>query len=76
MRAATDGRVRYAAPERVPESIRAIAAESLQYVADTPVSISGRVELLWYFREQSVSHVYHRYGNLGSRSGELRDEPT
>jgi RHH-type transcriptional regulator, proline utilization regulon repressor / proline dehydrogenase / delta 1-pyrroline-5-carboxylate dehydrogenase len=68
-------RVRYAAPYRVPDTIRAAAAEALQYVADTPVSLHGRIELLWYMREQSVSHVYHRYGNLGLRIGELRDEP-
>jgi RHH-type proline utilization regulon transcriptional repressor/proline dehydrogenase/delta 1-pyrroline-5-carboxylate dehydrogenase len=74
IRMVPDGRVRYAATERVPESIRAAAAESLQYVADTPVSTHGRIELLWYFREQSVSHVYHRYGNLGLRMDEPRDE--
>jgi RHH-type proline utilization regulon transcriptional repressor/proline dehydrogenase/delta 1-pyrroline-5-carboxylate dehydrogenase len=68
-------RVRYAAPERVPEVIRRAAAESLQYVADSPVSAHGRIELLWYFREQSISHVYHRYGNLGLRADEPRAEP-
>jgi RHH-type proline utilization regulon transcriptional repressor/proline dehydrogenase/delta 1-pyrroline-5-carboxylate dehydrogenase len=68
-------RVRYASPERVPESIRAAAAEVLQYIADSPVSLHGRIELLWYFREQSVSHMYHRYGNLGLRADEVRDEP-
>jgi RHH-type proline utilization regulon transcriptional repressor/proline dehydrogenase/delta 1-pyrroline-5-carboxylate dehydrogenase len=68
-------RVRYAAPDRVPEIIRKAAAESLEYVADTPVSTQGRIELLWYVREQSVSHVYHRYGNLGERADEPRDEP-
>jgi RHH-type proline utilization regulon transcriptional repressor/proline dehydrogenase/delta 1-pyrroline-5-carboxylate dehydrogenase len=68
-------RVRYAAPERVPVAIRTAAAEALQYVADTRVSVQGRVELLWYLREQSVSHVYHRYGNLGLRGDERRDEP-
>ena len=56
-------------------TIRAAAAEALQYMADTPVSLHGRVELLWYLREQSVSHVYHRYGNLGLRGDERRDEP-
>ena len=61
-------RVRYAAPERVPDTIRTAAAEALQYVADAPVSMHGRVELLWYLREQSISHVYHRYGNLGRRA--------
>jgi len=68
-------RVRYATAARVPDIIRAAAAESLQYVADTPVSTCGRVELLWYVREQSISHVYHRYGNLGSRAEEVRNEP-
>ncbi len=67
IRAGHVARVRYAAPRRVPETIRAAAAETLQYVADTPVSLHGRVELLWYMREQSVSHVYHRYGNVGLR---------
>jgi RHH-type proline utilization regulon transcriptional repressor/proline dehydrogenase/delta 1-pyrroline-5-carboxylate dehydrogenase len=68
-------RVRYASPDRVPDVVRKAAAEALQYVADTPVSLHGRVELLWYVREQSVSHVYHRYGNLGLRVDESRDEP-
>jgi RHH-type proline utilization regulon transcriptional repressor/proline dehydrogenase/delta 1-pyrroline-5-carboxylate dehydrogenase len=67
-------RVRYARPERVPEIIRRAAAEALQYVADEPVSAHGRIELLWYVREQSISHVYHRYGNLGIRANEPRAE--
>jgi RHH-type proline utilization regulon transcriptional repressor/proline dehydrogenase/delta 1-pyrroline-5-carboxylate dehydrogenase len=75
MRGGRVARVRYAAPERVPMAIRKAAAESLQYVADTPVSAQGRVELLSYLREQSVSHMYHRYGNLGERAGEPRAEP-
>ena len=68
-------RVRYAAPDRVPAEIRAAAAEALQYVADAPVLGHGRIELLWYVREQSISHLYHRYGNLGIRVDEPRDEP-
>jgi RHH-type proline utilization regulon transcriptional repressor/proline dehydrogenase/delta 1-pyrroline-5-carboxylate dehydrogenase len=68
-------RIRYAAPNRVPEPIRIAAATSLQYIADTPVSRHGRVEVLWYVHEQSVSHIYHRYGNLGLRGDESRNEP-
>jgi RHH-type proline utilization regulon transcriptional repressor/proline dehydrogenase/delta 1-pyrroline-5-carboxylate dehydrogenase len=68
-------RIRYATPDRVPQVVHVAAAESLQYIADTPVSSHGRVELLWYLREQSISHVYHRYGNLGIRSDEPRLEP-
>jgi RHH-type transcriptional regulator, proline utilization regulon repressor / proline dehydrogenase / delta 1-pyrroline-5-carboxylate dehydrogenase len=36
------------------------------------VLAEGRVELLWYLQEQSLSHIYHRYGNLGRRSEEER----
>jgi RHH-type proline utilization regulon transcriptional repressor/proline dehydrogenase/delta 1-pyrroline-5-carboxylate dehydrogenase len=68
-------RVRFAAPDRVPPSIRAAAAEAFVYLADGPVLAEGRVELLWYLREQSISDEYHRYGNLGARSEERRAEP-
>ncbi len=33
---------------------------------------NGRVELLRYLREQSVSVEVHRHGNLGDREGEDR----
>ncbi|HMO84664.1 MAG TPA: aldehyde dehydrogenase family protein, partial [Lacipirellulaceae bacterium] len=65
-------RVRYAAPDRVPASLRRAAAEALAYVADAPPVACGRAELLWYVQEQSLSHAYHRYGNLGRRAGEPR----
>jgi len=68
-------RLRYAAPGRVPESIRRAAAEAGLFVAATPVQAVGRIELLWYLQEQSVSIDYHRYGNLGARAGEARAEP-
>lgn len=69
------GRVRYAAPSRVPDRVRHAATSALEYIADVPVSAHGRIELLWYVREQSITHRYDRYGNLGFRSQELRDEP-
>jgi RHH-type proline utilization regulon transcriptional repressor/proline dehydrogenase/delta 1-pyrroline-5-carboxylate dehydrogenase len=68
------GRLRYAAPERVPDPIRHAAADAAQYIAATPVLPVGRIELLWYLREQSLSIDYHRYGNLGARSAEQRAE--
>lgn len=61
-------RVRYAAPGRVPVSIRQAAHESQIFIADAPVLAEGRLELLWYVQEQSLSFDYHRYGNLGSRA--------
>jgi RHH-type proline utilization regulon transcriptional repressor/proline dehydrogenase/delta 1-pyrroline-5-carboxylate dehydrogenase len=33
-------------------------------VIDAPVLATGRLELRWYLREQTVSHVLHRYGNV------------
>jgi RHH-type proline utilization regulon transcriptional repressor/proline dehydrogenase/delta 1-pyrroline-5-carboxylate dehydrogenase len=75
MPAHTDERIRFAAPDRVPAVLRAAATESGAWLADEPVIAEGRVELLWYLREQSVSYDYHRYGNLGTRAGEARHEP-
>jgi len=43
-------------------------------VVSVPVSAEGRLELLWYVREQSISTDYHRYGNLGMRADEVRAE--
>lgn len=68
-------RLRYAAPSRVPEEVRRAANEANIFIADSPVLVEGRIELLWYLREQSLSFDYHRYGNLGPRSGEVRAEP-
>jgi len=68
---ATD-RVRFAAPDRVPVSVRRAAAECHVFIADAPVLAEGRIELLWYVQEQSVSFDYHRYGNLGPRAAEPR----
>ncbi|MCR9295688.1 MAG: aldehyde dehydrogenase family protein, partial [bacterium] len=65
-------RVRYASRTAVPLAVRKAADQQLIYIADAPVSPVGRVELLWYVREQSICIDYHRYGNLGFRSGEQR----
>ena len=70
VREAETDRVRFAAPERVPEIVFRAAAASGVYLARAPVLIQGRVELLRYVREQSISSDYHRYGNLSIREGE------
>jgi cytochrome c-type biogenesis protein CcmH/NrfF len=33
-------------------------------VIDAPVLANGRLELRAYVREQTLSHVVHRYGNI------------
>jgi len=67
-----DVRLRYAGRDRVPAAIRKQAAAEGCWIADLPVMGVGRIELLWYLREQSISYDYHRYGNLGRRSEEPR----
>jgi RHH-type proline utilization regulon transcriptional repressor/proline dehydrogenase/delta 1-pyrroline-5-carboxylate dehydrogenase len=67
-------RVRYAGPTRPPTQVLAAGAESGVAVIRVPVSAEGRLELLWYLIEQSLSIDYHRYGNLGVRSSETRAE--
>jgi RHH-type proline utilization regulon transcriptional repressor/proline dehydrogenase/delta 1-pyrroline-5-carboxylate dehydrogenase len=62
------GRIRYGAPNRVPYDLLREAAKNGLYISRTEVMMEGRIELLQYFREQSISHDYHRYGNLGERA--------
>jgi len=65
-------RIRYASPSGVPMEVRRVANENLVFIADERVSEYGKIELLWYVREQSLSLDYHRYGNLGFRGEEQR----
>jgi len=67
-------RVRHAAPERVALEVQRAGNEAGGIVISVPVSAEGRLELLWYVHEQSISTDYHRYGNLGLRAGEARAE--
>ncbi len=61
-------RIRYAAPERVPEAVLKAAAGKGYYIARQPVVMEGRLELIHYLQNQSLCHNYHRYGNLGERA--------
>jgi RHH-type proline utilization regulon transcriptional repressor/proline dehydrogenase/delta 1-pyrroline-5-carboxylate dehydrogenase len=65
-------RVRFANRTAVSPEFRQIAAKTGHWLADVRVVSEGRVELLWYLREQSISWDYHRYGNLGVRAQEAR----
>ena len=68
-------RIRYAHAERVPQKVFEAAAETGFYIARTPVAMDGRIELLHYYRQQSICNNYHRYGNLGERALESDSEP-
>lgn len=53
------------------EMLEALADRAVNIVR-APVMANGRIELLNYLREVSISHNYHRYGNLGLREKEKR----
>ena len=65
-------RVRYAAPDHASLEVLQAGNAANGCVVSVPVSAEGRLELLWYVREQSISTDYHRYGNLGVRADEER----
>lgn len=54
------------------DDLKKVASERHCYIDYAPPLANGRVELLHYLREVSLSVSYHRYGNLGLREGELR----
>lgn len=60
-------RIRFLKPENVSDSIYKSVAPYAIYIASEPFVANGRVELMHYFIEQSISNSYHRYGNLGLR---------
>jgi RHH-type proline utilization regulon transcriptional repressor/proline dehydrogenase/delta 1-pyrroline-5-carboxylate dehydrogenase len=65
-------RLRVLSPGRLSHMIREAARISHVAIIERPVVADGRVELLWYLQEQSISFDYHRYGNLGARAHEHR----
>ncbi|RXK00902.1 aldehyde dehydrogenase [Arcobacter sp. CECT 8986] len=61
-------RVIYSDIAKVPETIFEATSKHLStFVVRMKPMMEGRIELLNYFKEQSISHSYHRYGNIGAR---------
>ena len=56
-------RIRTCSPEIPKELYHAAASEGI-YIAHAKPVVEGRIELLHYLREQSISYEYHRYGNI------------
>lgn len=62
------GVMRLRALSSVAESVRRMCGSCFVTVVEEPVVDDGRIECLRYLNEQSISHDYHRYGNLGRRA--------
>ena len=58
-------RIRFLTPPII--SLYEAVADYALYIATEPFIEHGRIELMHYFVEQSISDSYHRYGNLGLR---------
>lgn len=54
------------------ETFAFVTANCFCHLIRAPILANGRVELLYYLNERSVSINYHRYGNLGIRENERR----
>lgn len=48
----------------IPRIMYERAAETNKYIATAPPVKQGRVELIHYIKEQSISFEYHRYGSI------------
>ncbi len=48
----------------LPDAFYSRAAELGKYIATATPMAEGRIELLHYLKEQSVSYEYHRYGSI------------
>ena len=58
---------------RLPEmAVKNALAQAACNLNVGEVMANGRLELLHFLREVSISRDYHRYGNLGEREGEKR----
>ncbi|MEY5041764.1 MAG: L-proline dehydrogenase [Bacteroidota bacterium] len=57
-------RLRYLSLQYTEDLVKNYALQNGVYIANEPILNLGRMELLNYFKEQSISHSYHRYGNL------------
>lgn len=60
-------RIIYSDISKVSENVFSKAAKAVKYIVRQQPMMDGRLELLNYYQEQSISHSYHRYGNLGAR---------
>jgi len=61
-------RLIYSDISKVSKYVFTEAAKIAKFIVRGKPMMEGRLELLNYFGEQSISHSYHRYGNLGVRA--------
>lgn len=63
----TVAKIFYAPKVAISSFVYEAAAKKAKCLVKSTPLMEGRIEMLHYFEEQSISHSYHRYGNLGAR---------
>lgn len=66
-------RIRVLSAENITQNIYEKMADSAKYIASALFVAHGRIEMMHYFIEQSVTNSYHRYGNLGIKGLRLKE---
>ncbi len=61
-------RIRYLKKKNIQADIYESISRHALHIASEAFIPHGRVELMHFFREQSISDSYHRYGNLGLKA--------
>ncbi len=61
-------RIIYSDISKVSDYVFEEASKIAKFIIRQKPMMEGRLELLNYLQEQSISHSYHRYGNLGARA--------
>jgi len=61
-------RILFCNPEKVSDILFDSAAKHMVFITRQAPLPVGRLELLNYFEEQSISHAYHRYGNIAAEA--------
>lgn len=64
--AGTYSRIRVFNVDVIDKDTLSLCAEKKIYLNSGPFVPSGRIEMLYFFHEQTVSNAYHRYGNINS----------
>ncbi len=69
----TSNRTRCLHAQSIKQSVYSTISKDAIHIASEPFVAHGRVELMHYFIEQSISDNYHRYGNLGLKGLESKE---
>lgn len=60
--------IRFLSKKAISSKLYHLLVKENVYLSCEPFVEHGRIELMHYYKEQSISHSYHRYGNLGIKA--------